>query len=350
MSLSFTEHDVKKTVSPHFSSGLLSLESFVNILDETPHDITVAAAKRMMPNLLGLVNDAHKAFQNAESTVKQINDKLDNELQDIVIQEKTTNDHLRKTQEDLTKLEERGKALENECSDLEGQLSNHEANLRRDREFLDEKKGKLEDSKAGRVANAATAPALGILGGILAGPVGVVAAVATSAITAGALEKEIEKFEEAVRNASNQVSDTQRRITDKKRELSTLADERAKQREHHETKSKELKTIKVRKAQIKDSQKRLGRLNQSIKSCAMLVGTTASRTKMMAIEANGELPDIEAMIVPLTAIAGDLSEASLSNSRLLSGNIDMKVIGCKIRVITSKTMKAISPGDIDQWA
>ena len=81
----------------------------------------------------------------------------------------------------------------------------------------------------------------------------------------------------------------------------------------------------------------------------MLVGTTTSRTKMMAIEANGELPDIEAMIVPLTAIAGDLSEASLSNSRLLSGNIDMKVIGCKIRVITSKTMKAILPGDIDQW-
>lgn len=327
----------------------MSLESFVNILDETPHDITVAAAKRMMPNLLCLVNDAHKAFQNAESTVKEINDRLDNELQDIVIQEKTTNDHLCKTQEDLAKLEERGKALENECSDLERQLSNHEANLRRDKEFLDEKKGKLKDSKTGRVVNAATTPVLSILGAALAGPIEFGVVAAAGAITAGALEKEIEKFEEAVRNASNQVSDTQRRITDKKRELSTLADEKAKQRENHATKSKELETIKVRKEEIKDSQKRLGRLNQSIKSCAMLVGTTTSRAKMMAIEANGELPDIEAMIVPLTAIAGDLSETSLGNSRLLSGNIDMKVIGCKIRVITSKTLTAILPGDIDQW-
>ena len=82
----------------------------------------------------------------------------------------------------------------------------------------------------------------------------------------------------------------------------------------------------------------------------MLVGTTTTRANMMAIEANGELPDIEAMIVPLTAIAGDLSEASLSNSRLLSGNIEMKVIGCKMRAITSKTLKAISTGDVDQWA
>lgn len=71
---------------------------------------------------------------------------------------------------------------------------------------------------------------------------------------------------------------------------------------------------------------------------------------MLAIEANGELSDIEAMIVPLTAIAGDLSEASLSSSRLLYGNIEKKAIGCKIRVITSKTLEAISPGDMDKWS
>lgn len=129
-----------------------------------------------------------------------------------------------------------------------------------------------------------------------------------------------------------------------------MDDEKAKQRENHKTKSKELETIKLRKEEIKDSQRRLGRLNESIKRCAMLVGTTTTRANMMAIEANGELPDIEAMIVPLTAIAGDLSEASLSNSRLLYGNIDMKAIGCKMRVITSKTLEAISPGDMDQWS
>ena len=339
-----------KTVSPHFSSGLLSLESFVEILDKTPHDISVAAAKRMMPNLLCLVNDAHKAFQNAESTVQEINDKLDAELQDIVLQEKTANDDLCKAQEDLAKLEERGKVLENQRSDLERELSSHEENLREYKKFLEEKKDKLNGSKTGRVVNAASSTASTIMLGMLTGGIGLLVGAAAGGITAAAIEKDIEKYEEAVSEASEKVSNTQRRITDKKRELSNLADEKTKQRENHETKSKELETIKLRKEEIKDSQRRLGRLNKSIKSCAMLVGTTTTRANMMAIEANGELPDIEAMIVPLTAIAGDLSEASLSNSRLLSGNIDMKVIGCKMRVITSKTLKAISTGDVDQWA
>lgn len=319
-------------------------------MDKTPHDISVAAAKRMMPNLLGLVNDAHEAFQNAESTVQEINDRLDHELQDIVLQEKTANDHLCKAQEDLAKLEERGKTLENERSDLERELSNHEEHLRRDEKFLDEKKGKLKGSKTGRVVNAATSTAGTIFLGILTGGAGVVVGAAVGGITAAAIEKDIKKFEEDVSRASEQVSNTQRRITDKKRELSNLDDEKAKQRENHKTKSKELETIKLRKEEIKDSQRRLGRLNESIKRCAMLVGTTTTRANMMAIEANGELPDIEAMIVPLTAIAGDLSEASLSSSRLLYGNIDMKAIGCKIRVITSRTLEAISPGDMDQWS
>ena len=156
-------------------------------------------------------------------------------------------------------------------------------------------------------------------------------------------------MDEAVSETSDQVSNTQRRITDKKTEISSLTDKKAKQRENYETKSKDLEAIKLRKKEIKDTQNRLGRLSESIKNCAMLVGTTTTRANMMAIEANGELPDIKAMIVPLTAMAGDLSEASLSNSRLLSGNINMEVIGCKIKVITSKTLKAISPGDTDQW-
>ena len=322
----------------------------MEILDKTSHTISVAAAKRMMPRLLGLVNDAHKAFQTAESTVLEINDKLDDELQDIVVQEKTTNDHLSKTQEDLAKLEERGKALKKERSDLAQQLSNHQANLRRDKEFLKEKKDKLECSKAGRVANAVSATAGTVVLGMFTGGIGLAVGAAVGGLTAAAIEKDIEKYEEAVSEASRQVSNTQSRINDKKREISKVAGKKKKQRKNQKTKSKELEAIKLRKEEIKDSQKRLGRLNESIKSCAMLVGTTTTRANMMAIEANGELPDIEAMIVPLTAIAVDLSEASLSNSRLLSGNIDMKVIGCKIRVITSKTMNAISPGDMDQWA
>ena len=319
-------------------------------MDKTPHDISVAAAKRMMPDLLGLVNDAHEAFQNAESTVQGINNQLDREHQDIVVQEKTANDHLCKAQEDLAKLEERGKVLENERRDLERELSNHEENLRRDKKFLEEKKDKLDGSKKGRIVNAATATAGTIALGVLTGGAGLVVGAAVGGITAAVIEKDIKKFEEAVSKASEQVSNTQRRITDKKRELSNLEDEKAKQRENHKTKRKELETIKLRKEEIKDSQRRIERLSKSIKNCAVPVGTTTTRASMMAMEANGELPDIEAMIVPLKAIAGDLSEESLNNSRLLSGNIDMKAIGCKIRVITSKTLQAISPGDMDQWA
>lgn len=219
-------------------------------MDKTPHDISVAAAKRMMPNLLGLVNDAHEAFQNAESTVQEINDRLDHELQAIVLQEKTANDHLCKAKEDLAKLEERGKTLENERSDLERELSNHEEHLRRDEKFLDEKKGKLKGSKTGRVVNAATSTAGTIFRGILTGGAEVVVGAAVGGITAAAIEKDIKKFEDVSR-ASEQVSNTQRRITDKKRELSNLDDEKAKQRENHKTKSKELETIKLRKEEIK---------------------------------------------------------------------------------------------------
>ncbi|KAL9981964.1 hypothetical protein ACROYT_G010736 [Oculina patagonica] len=272
-------HDVKvkTSVAPHFCSGLLSLESFAQIVDETPHDISVAAARRMMPNLLGLVNEAHEAFQTAESRIQEINDKLDIELQDIV------------------------------------QLV-----------FI----GTL---------------LLGPFGGVLAGGV-------TGVATNEALKKDIENAERAVSEASTQLTRTRDRIDDKKSELSNLANEKEKQRKNHKAKSKELEMVKLRKEEIKYSQARLARLNESIKSCAMLVGTTTTRANMMAIEANDELPDIELMIFPLKAIADDLSDASLSTSRLLSGNVDMKGIGCKIQMITSKALKAITQGDMDEWA
>ncbi|XP_078361560.1 uncharacterized protein LOC144645916 [Oculina patagonica] len=230
-----------------------------------------------MPNLLGLVNEAHEAFQTAESRIQEINDKLDIELQDIV------------------------------------QLV-----------FI----GTL---------------LLGPFGGVLAGGV-------TGVATNEALKKDIENAERAVSEASTQLTRTRDRIDDKKSELSNLANEKEKQRKNHKAKSKELEMVKLRKEEIKYSQARLARLNESIKSCAMLVGTTTTRANMMAIEANDELPDIELMIFPLKAIADDLSDASLSTSRLLSGNVDMKGIGCKIQMITSKALKAITQGDMDEWA
>ena len=77
--------------------------------------------------------------------------------------------------------------------------------------------------------------------------------------------------------------------------------------------------------------------------------TTASRAKMMADEADGELPDIEAMVRPLKAIAADIAAASLSDTRLLSGRVNMKEIGAKIKAITSKAGKSVTCSEIDQW-
>ena len=332
------------SVSPHFSSGLLSLESFVQIVDETPHDISVAAAQRMMPNLIGHVNEAHEAFQIAETIIQEINDKLDNERLDIVVQEKNTDGSLRQTEEDLAKLEERGKVLQEECSELERQLSSEETNLRRDLERLEEKKAKLDKEERERVPKTVLYT---LAGALFLGGVG---AVAAGVVTNEVLKKDVENAEKAVSEASDHLTRTRNRIDDKKSELSNLADEKEKQRENHKAKSKELEMLKLRKTEIKTSQVRLARLNESIKSCAMLVGTTTTRANMMAIEANNKLPDIEAMMFPLKAIAGDLSDASLSNSRLLSGNVDMKGIGCKIQMITSKALKAITRGDMDEWA
>ena len=342
--MSSTDENVKTSVSPHFSSGLLSLESFVQILDDTPDDISITAAQRMMPNLIDLVNEAHKGFQNAAFKIEEINDKLDNDRQDNVVQEKTTDDELHQTQEDIEKLEEKMKVLQDDRSDLEQQLSNEEANLRRDRQLLEEKKDKLEKEEKERAPVTALWT---VAGGLLLGPAG---AVAAGLITNEVLKKDIENAEKAVSEASNQLTRARNRVDDKKSEISKLEDQKRKQMESQATKTKELGELKLRKKEIKDCQVRLGKLNESIKSCMVLVSTTITRANMMAIEANGRLPDIEAMIPPLKAIAVDLSQASLSNSRLLSGNVDIKGIGCKIQMITSKVQLAITQGDMDDWA
>ena len=322
------------------------------ILDETPHDISAAAAQRMMPTLLSLVNEAHEAFKTAESRINEINDKMDNDLQEIVVQEKAIDDNLRQTQEDLAKLKERGKVLQDEYSELARQLSNNEADLRRNRERLEEKKAKLKKAEEERVPKAVLlGVASGLLGAALLGPAGgVLVGGVSGAASNQVLKKDVENAEKAVNETSNEITRTQNRIDHKKTELSNLTGEKEKLRENNTATSKELEILKLRKTEIKNSQVQLARLNESIKSCTMLVGTTTTKANMMAIEANDELPDIEAMIVPLKEIAHDLSEASLSTSRLLSGYVDMKGIGCKIQMITSKARKAITQDDMDEWA
>lgn len=100
--------------------------------------------------------------------------------------------------------------------------------------------------------------------------------------------------------------------------------------------------IERRIQEIKQRKEQSASLSGSVKRFFTLVDTTTSRTEMMAKEANGELPDIEAMMVPLKAIASDICE-SLTNSCLLSGHVDFSFTEIQ-------KMKDMSLGDIDQWA
>ena len=106
--------NVKEFVAPHFCAGLTSLENFVLILDSAPlaRDISVTAAQRMMPGLLGLVNRAHEAFCLADSAINKINSELENDLLRVVVQEKSTGDHLDQTKQSLAKLQENVKVLQ----------------------------------------------------------------------------------------------------------------------------------------------------------------------------------------------------------------------------------------------
>ncbi|KAL9958467.1 hypothetical protein ACROYT_G035482 [Oculina patagonica] len=338
------EDDVRKLVSPDILSGLQLLEDFVQILSGTPKEVSAIAAQRIMPELLGLVKRSHEAFCHAESTINQINDRLDNDLQNVVVEEKHTNDNITQTQASLDKLAKKVKVLEDEYYELEQQLSKLDLNLRRENESLRQRRKQLEKAKGEREKGVKIGS---ILGGIFGGPLGYWAG---GGIAQAVHNTDVSNAEEAVNEASSQVASTKRGFAETKEELSDLIHEHDEQEIVKRWRCQELELLKTRKEDIKESQKRLGKLNESIKNCAMFVDTTTSRAKMMADEAKGELPDIEAMVFPLKAIAGDLAEASLSNSRLLSGRVDIKEIGTKIKAITSKALKGITSTDVDQWA
>lgn len=338
------EDEVKKLVSPHFLSGLLMLDDFVQILNETPNDVSAIAAQRIMPDLLGLVKKSHEAFCHAESTIHEINGRLDNNLQIIVVEEKNTNDILKQTQESLAKLEDNMKVKQDEYDEVKEQLSKLDSNLRREKESLRQKRKQLEIAERKRNEGVLVGS---VLGGIFGGPAGVF----TGRYIANAVHKtDVSNAEEAVNEASSQEEKTRRRFAVKQEELSKLVHEQEEQEIVKRWRCQELELLKTRKEDIKKSQKRLATLNESIKSCTTFVDTTTSRAKMMADEATGELPDIEAMVFPLKAIAGDLAETSLSNSRLLSGRVDIKGIGTRIKAITSKALKGNPSNDVDQWA
>ena len=336
------EDYVRKQVSPHFLRGLLALESFVQVLENTPNDVSAEAAQRIMPDLLSFVIKSHEAFSLAETAIHQINDRLDNNLQTVVVEEKSTTDSLNSTQQSLVKLEEKVKVLQDECDELEKQLSKLDENLERQEEYLQQKRQRLEEAEGG----GKKVVGLGlILGGVLGGPIGLAAGGAIAMATHRAA---VSSAEQTVNEASDQVTRTQRRYATKETELRKLNDEQEEQEKVQRSRCEELELLKAKKEQIKKSQESLAKLNYSIKSCTTFVDTTASRAKIMADEAHGMLPDIEAMVLPLKAIADDIAEASLCDTRLLSGRVDMKGIGAKIKAITSKAEESVTCSETDE--
>ena len=336
--------DVRKQVSPHFLRGLLALESFVQVLEKNPIDVSTKAAQRIMPDLLGFVITSHEAFCHAATAIHQINDRLDNNLQTVVVEEKSTNDSLNSTQQSLVKLKEKVKVLQNECDELKEQLSNLDENLEREKENLQQKRERLEQAERDRKKGVIVGR---VIGAIVGGPPGfLIGGIVAKAVH----DPDVSSAEEAVSEASNQVKRTQRRFATKETEVRKLKHEQKDQEKVKRRICQELELLKAKKKQIKKYQKRLAKLNYSIKSCTTFVDTTESRAKMMADETHGKLPDIEAMVLPLKAIAGDIAEASLCDTRLLSERVDMKGIGAKIKAITSKAEKNVTCSEIDQWA
>ena len=335
--------NVKEFVAPHFCSGLTSLENFVLILDSAPlaRDISVTAARRMMPGLLELVNSAHEAFCLADSAINKINSELEYDFLRVVVQEKSTGDRLDQTKQSLAKLQENVEVLQQEYNEVKQQLSHEESKLISARKFKKERERKLKKAEKER-KDAKLKGA--VIGGVLLGPLGAVA-------IADAVESSnVSNAEQAVNEASSRVTDITKRVKGKETELSNLENEKEQEQQKMRRESQELESLKARKQQIKESQRRLAKLNESITSCATLVNVTTARAKMMADEANGELPDIEAMMPPSKAVAEDLSDAALSDCKLLSGGLNMKQIGSKIQVITSKALKSSTSDDLYLWA
>ena len=337
------EDDVRKQVLPHFLSDVLALESFVQLLEKTPNDVSAKAAQRMVPELLGFVIKSHEAFCLAATAMHQVNDRLDNNLQTIVVEEKSMNDSLNSTQQSLVKLEDKVKVLQDECDELEEQLSKLNLNLRREEESVQQRRKQLEQAERDRKKGVILGHVIGgIFGGLTGLAVG--GGIATAVHNIG-----VSNADEAVNEASNQVTRTQTKYAIKETELRKLKDEQEDQEKVKRSRCQELERLKAKKEQIKKSQERLAKLNDSFKSCTTFVDTTASRAKPMADEAHYKLPDIEAMVLPLKAIAGDIAEASLCDTHLLSGRVDMKGIGAKIKAITSKAEKSVTSSEIDQW-
>ena len=318
------------------------MKEFLQMVDNTsPHNVSANADQSM----IHLVNKAYEAFLPAQSKLDKINDALDTDLQVTLVDEKKANDQLREIRLSSKQLREKENNLQGDVRETEKQVDRERVNHNEAISFAQKKKDQLEEAKS-------KSP-LKVLGGALigglvvaAGPFGIigvgVAAVAGAGVGGTVAYADIEQADKAVDEAWSAKRRAEERLEGKQRDLRKVKLDLEGLEKQQTGKSEELKMIERRKEEKKQRKEQLANLSGSVKSFITLVDTTTSRAEMMAKEANGELPDIAAMMVPLKAIVSDICE-SLTNSCLLSGHVDFSCTEIQ-------KMKDMSLGDIDLWA
>ena len=312
------------------------------MVDNTsPHNVSANADQSM----IHLVNKAYEAFLPAQSKLDKINDALDTDLLVTLVDEKKANDQLKEIRLSSKQLREKENNLQGDVRETEKQVDRERVNHNEAISFAQKKKDQLEEAKS-------KSP-LKVLGGALigglvvaAGPFGIigvgVAAVAGAGVGGTVVYADIEQADKAVDEAWSAKRRAEERLESKQRDLRKVKLDLEGLEKQQRGKSEELKMIERRKEEKEQKKEKLANLSGSVKLFITSVDTTTSRTEMMAKEANGELPDIAAMMVPLKAIVSDICE-SLTNSCLLSGHVDFSCTEIQ-------KMKDMSLGDIDQWA
>ena len=318
------------------------MKEFLQMVDNTsPHNVSANADQSM----IHLVNKAYEAFLPAQSKLDKINDALDTDLLVTLVDEKKANDQLKEIKLSSKQLREKENNLQGDVRETEKQVDRERVNHNEAISFAQKKKDQLEEAKS-------KSP-LKVLGGALigglvvaAGPFGIigvgVAAVAGAGVGGTVAYADIEQADKAVDEAWSAKRRAEERLESKQRGLRKVKLDLEGLEKQQRGKSEELKMIERRKEEKEQKKEKLANLSGSVKRFITSVDTTTSRTEMMAKEANGELPDIAAMMVPLKAIVSDICE-SLTNSCLLSGLLDFSCTEIQ-------KMKDMSLGDIDQRA
>lgn len=94
-----------------------------------PSELSARAAQRLKVGLLKSAKSAYEHFCLADSAMDKINREAENELQNVLVQEKSIADRFHQTEQHLAKLRENMKVLQQEYDEAKQQLNNEESKL-----------------------------------------------------------------------------------------------------------------------------------------------------------------------------------------------------------------------------